>query len=341
MIEIPFDFVSYEYHKQKLIDLQRFYKEGICDELRIKERKDLSLREYVKNIKKQSNLLSAYVSSIVEDNVDLRQALALLKTTSRVWIENTRKVNQAYWPNIFRTYLEFTSGSRTKAFGLYRSSHSVQREHLRLRYAINYYSKKLGLEPLYEIIYLSHYKTAASHIHTDYIKPELKIIKVTLNQKDIIDLNSYLKCDKSIISGTPSTLNRLSHAKKNIPINPIFILSAGEHLPSGVKKSLIDKYECPVFELYVMRECGLIGYECFENKGFHVFENDIILNVSERGYITMTDMTNLADVFINYPTGDYGEITATCGCGEKLELLSNFKGRSFGKPVESPTTVGW
>ena len=126
-----------------------------------------------------------------------------------------------------------------------------------------------------------------------------------------------------------------------LPRTPQYILAAGESYPGELKSQAVSGFGCPVFEQYVMREVGLVGTQCVLDAGLHLFSTDIEV-VSCKQQLWLTDLTNRIDLYVNYLTGDFGEVGTVnpCRCGMAWPLLREFQGREFGKPMSTATVRG-
>ncbi len=339
--EIPFDFLSHRYHRQRLDEMIDFYAEKSRDLESIHQYQMDCFKHFVSKLNIELSDIRDYIPPANGKIKNLEALLGCLKKQDQSTVLSFRKLRQKRWPTIFRSYYEFTSGSTRDSFGLYRSSHSVQRENLRLRYVLNYYAGHINIQLPSKIIYISHYQGASSYNHVDHVSTPLYLFKRAFNISDVDPLQEFQMLENFVLSGTASSLQSLLEFNNFLINQPSFILSSGEHLPVTLKESLEQHFNCPVYELYVMRECGLIGFQCIENKGFHIFEQDIVLIEGEHGLLYITDMTNDLDLFFNYYTGDKGDIIRHCNCGESFKLLTSLIGRSFGKPVQLTSTIGW
>ncbi len=339
--QIPFDYISYRYHRKYFDQIITFYEKHSQSRDYIEQLKADNFLTFISRVRKRLPSIESYLSLAPENINDLDEILLQRHPLNKSSVLDIRDQRQRFWPTLFKTYYEFTSGNTDDVFGLFRSSHSVQREHLRLRYLLSYYARHLGMTAPMEILYLSHYTGASSHQHIDQISPPLSILKHCFELDMCNRFHEISLQPNFVLSGTPSSLELVMSMSQLNTLKPSFIITAGEHLPEPLKKSLTESFNCPVFELYVMREFGLLGFQCIGTNAFHFFEQDLVILANENEGIIVTDMTNEADIFLNYSTGDYGNITTECRCDEAFKLIENFEGRPFGKPIILSSTIGW
>lgn len=234
-------------------------------------------------------------------------------------------------------YQDSTSGSTDRPFAVYRSAHSIQRESVRLWHILGYYGLGTAPDPLHSLVYISHYAGASAFEYEDRTVRPLRILKRPFNVASGSP-NLAASDGTFALCATPS-----SHASAlclpEFPARlPKLALASGEHLPAILRSEMVERYRCPVFSLYIMREFGVLGFECKRTLGMHLFDTDFLFGESDDGQLIVTDTTNTFETYINYETGDYGLVrrpASPCACGSRLPLLLDFSGRAYGKPISA------
>jgi phenylacetate-coenzyme A ligase PaaK-like adenylate-forming protein len=340
MIDIAFDDISARVHRVQLDRARSLYSQAAASPEEIMALAELHRREH-------SDYLAG-ISEVMSRRLNAGWAAASAgvrpELTSRDEIIALREKTLTLDSELFLRYAETTTGSTGRPFRVRRTAHSFQRELLRLRWALRYYATYLGLPTAGTIVYLSHYPGALSHFHIDKSDGELRIVKLALRreslEEDMRRVDEYAR-GRFVLSGTPSTLHWLLSSGVRLSQAPRFILAAGEAYPADLRKDAATWFACPVFEQYVMREVGLTGTECVQGGGLHLFCPDVMLGSCKR-QLWVTDLTNRIDLYVNYLTGDTGDLGAVtrCRCGVAWPLLREFQGRAFGKPMSSAPVRG-
>jgi len=116
------------------------------------------------------------------------------------------------------------------------------------------------------------------------------------------------------------------------------IISTSESLMPNQRYVIEKALKTKVFDSYGLFDGNVSAFECEMHQGLHIdYESSILRVVDDRGQsirnghgrIIATSLTNYAMPFINYETGDYGEITdAPCICGKKTARLLAIDGRT-------------
>ena len=112
----------------------------------------------------------------------------------------------------------------------------------------------------------------------------------------------------------------------------------GEPLLASQRTLFEEVFACPVFDVYVSRECGHLAGECEEHQGMHinadclhlefVDDDDQPVPPGEMGRILVTDFGNYGMPFIRYEIGDMGAADdRPCPCGRTLPLMKFAAGR--------------
>jgi phenylacetate-coenzyme A ligase PaaK-like adenylate-forming protein len=162
-----------------------------------------------------------------------------------------------------------------------------------------------------------------------------------------------------LLSGRPRALLRLREADTNIPvctktITPRAIMVSGDNLHTDERHRLESWFLCPVHNAYASREMGLLGIECKDQMGIHVFcEGALVEILTEKGELVRegsgemvaTNLTNWAMPFLRYRSGDVLTLVdMTCKCGHSGPLITQLSGRDsvyffFGKRRFNPSLL--
>ncbi len=100
-----------------------------------------------------------------------------------------------------------------------------------------------------------------------------------------------------------------------------------------------ERFGCAVLSTYQSVECGRIGFQCEEEKGFHLNVDRCIVRIvdgeghdvapGESGEVVVSNLVNRATVLINYRQGDRATLApGRCACGRALPLLERLEGRT-------------
>ena len=121
-------------------------------------------------------------------------------------------------------------------------------------------------------------------------------------------------------------------------IRPKGMYSAGMVLHDFERKKVEEIFKCKLQDRYGTEELGLIATECKEQEGLHINTDchyvEFIGNdgkpvpSGKRGFIIVTDLTNLAMPFIRYRIEDVGiPSVKKCSCGRTQPLIKKIEGR--------------
>jgi phenylacetate-CoA ligase len=246
-------------------------------------------------------------------------------------------------------YQDHTSGTSGAPIEVFRDSKSLFLESQRFADILQYYaadSECATLRPL-TIIYVSHYQTSDEHIYADPVLGA-SVLKIRCDIGNVYDraekYGFFLQQHRYVLTGTVSSLLYLANtgsARLDLP-TPALILPSGEALPPAVRGLLQGTLGAPVFELYTLRECGTLAFQCRCGKALHVQDDWFILEALDRnghavpdgvaGELVVTDLGNQHVPLLRYATGDFGSIHwGRCACGLHLSSLSELTGR---RPVQ-------
>jgi phenylacetate-CoA ligase len=119
---------------------------------------------------------------------------------------------------------------------------------------------------------------------------------------------------------------------------PKAILFSSDRLSPSIRLLLTKELGISVFSVYGAVEALKIGFECDEQKGYHinsdlypvrvVDEDGMPRRMGEAGQVIVSNLVNRATVLLNYRLGDLAHwIGGPCPCGLALPLLSPPIGR--------------
>ncbi len=120
------------------------------------------------------------------------------------------------------------------------------------------------------------------------------------------------------------------------------VQTIGELLPSDARDTIEEAFGAPVHDLYSCVEAGYIASQCPSGSGYHVHEENVLLEVIDEegrpcppgalGRIVLTSLVNLAFPVIRYDVGDYAILAdGPCPCGRNLLGLREVIGRKRGQ----------
>ena len=155
-------------------------------------------------------------------------------------------------------------------------------------------------------------------------------------------ISSLESIQPQIITGYPSTLARIGSIFENrrrIGISPRFVTTGGGVMTAAMRRRIEDGFQVPVFDLYGSHEFNILAWECPDHHGYHVSENNVILEIlkdgqpagpGESGEVVATGLHTLAMPFIRYQTGDIATRGhENCLCGSSFSTIENIQGRTI------------
>lgn len=164
-------------------------------------------------------------------------------------------------------------------------------------------------------------------------KNVMKVFDVRKRTQDIVDmLNDY---QPSMIGSYPTALELLANEqeKGKLHINPIIIMTGGEHLSEAVRGRLSKVFGCYVQTNYSCTEGGTVACECTEYH-FHVNDDWIILeSVDENNQpvpfgmqsskVLLTNLANRVCPIIRFEITDRIVMhNESCACGNGRPWLT-------------------
>ncbi len=149
------------------------------------------------------------------------------------------------------------------------------------------------------------------------------ILKINLNEKDWKSPDDRLrfleKHNPTVLTGDPIAFSSLLDLKPNL--SPAALVSSAMALSEGLRQKLAGHFKCPVYDIYSLTECRMIGVS--RQAGRHRLirpelfieimhpDHDTVLADGERGEIVITSGNNPFLPLIRYRTGDFGILTYT------------------------------
>lgn len=143
-----------------------------------------------------------------------------------------------------------------------------------------------------------------------------------------------------IILSYPSIIKALAlqiKGRKIRGINPRMIFSTGEMLSNKDREFISSVFKAEVFDYYACNECGLIAWECKEQKGYHIDSDNVIVELvkngssvsaGEEGEVVITALNSYTMPFIRYKLGDIAMLADhKCACRRGFSLLEIISGR--------------
>jgi phenylacetate-CoA ligase len=123
-------------------------------------------------------------------------------------------------------------------------------------------------------------------------------------------------------------------------IHPRIVETGGEVCAEGMAQTMEKAWGVKPFNGYAATEAWVIGIDCPEHRGIHVFEDLIILEVVDENNrpvadgtpghkILVTNLYNYTQPIIRYEISDMVTMSnESCPCGRPLRLISHIEGRS-------------
>jgi phenylacetate-CoA ligase len=195
-----------------------------------------------------------------------------------------------------------------------------------------------------------------ARISTDYHPntPSMLLRRLLWNQCIVPGVNlravDFQICAEKLLQFRPEVLwgftsaiaglaNHLKETARDLgDYRPRLIITWAAPLYPQEEHLLREVFQCPVTNLYGMREVGHIAARCPEGQ-LHINMEHLYLETDspasstgsedEAGELLVTSLWESPMPFIRYRTGDLGQVTpSTCACGRTLETLANFLGRT-------------
>jgi len=143
-----------------------------------------------------------------------------------------------------------------------------------------------------------------------------------------------------VIVGFPGVICRIAQVilgDRPTTLRPRLLISGGEVLTPLMRREITEAFGAPVVELYGTHELGMIAWQCTKRGGFHVSDDNVIVEVlkdgrparsGEVGEVVATRLHALAMPFIRYRLGDLVTQGDTpCPCGAPFSTILTVQGR--------------
>ena len=166
--------------------------------------------------------------------------------------------------------------------------------------------------------------------------------KLYLNMYNVNEdvLHEYIALIKKVrpefLRGYPNAIHTLSMMLGEDDLKFGGIITTGETLSSEMRKELMSRFKCDVFDEYG-GEASAKANECHTHEGYHIPIEGVIMEFlkdgepvspGETGEIVLTDLNNYVMPFIRYRIGDLGDSSeGPCSCGRGLPLIKRINGR--------------
>ncbi len=174
-----------------------------------------------------------------------------------------------------------------------------------------------------------------------FIENALLINAFDLHDDKIYDIyKKILKKSPKLLESYTSSAYALALLleKHDLNLNIPSTVVSGESLNNFHKQIIKKSFNTEIYNRYGTRECGNIGQECPEFKGFHILEEDVIVEIlnkhnepvktGEKGKVCVTYLNNNLCPFIRYQLDDIGALsTESCNCGRNWQMFKFIEGR--------------
>ncbi len=261
--------------------------------------------------------------------------------------EDVRKnMDDLIAPNMDKYYSFMTSGSTGKPLKGYRNhacndfkKGCARRSSMWSGYDLGERIYFLYGDPERELQGLSKFKAKFRRKYLDRAE-NLDMLRMTEESM----LNFARKMQKrppSLIYGHAHgvyTLAKLFEKKGITNIRPKGIYSAGMVMHDWERKKVEEVFQCKFQDRYGCEELGMIATECKKQEGLHINTDSHYVEFldkdgrpvgpGERGYIVITDLTNMVMPFIRYRLEDVViHSSKKCSCGRTQPLIDKIEGR--------------
>lgn len=167
-------------------------------------------------------------------------------------------------------------------------------------------------------------------------------IGLYMSDEDTVGLIEQLKC--TAISAAPSNICRLTEFILDRGLTPSTsmtvrkLIVSGEAITDNQRSFLTNAWGAEIFSLYGTAETDILGVECTEHRGIHIWVDQFLIEVidpeteaelepASTGELVVTTLTRFGTPLLRYRLGDLVELSgAECGCGRTHPLLT-IKGR--------------
>lgn len=156
-------------------------------------------------------------------------------------------------------------------------------------------------------------------------------------------IHSLVKFNPKYIRGYPSSIRILAKylLDNNISyVHPVAVITTAEKLSFSDKATIMDAFNCEVFDHCGCGDGGENFCECEAHSGYHIGmersihefidENGNQVSSGDIGRVILTDLWNYSMPLIRYDAGDMAVYTdEKCSCGRGLPLVKSIVGRSI------------
>lgn len=105
------------------------------------------------------------------------------------------------------------------------------------------------------------------------------------------------------------------------------IVCTAEMLTANMRENIENAFGVKVYNQYGANEAGISAFEC-EHHRLHLISSRCMYEINDEGVLLSTDLSNEADIFMKYNTGDIVEFSKDkCSCGRCYPVITNIVGR--------------
>lgn len=163
----------------------------------------------------------------------------------------------------------------------------------------------------------------------------------TITKENTPYLVDLIKNNKIVgIYGIASSILNLAQFIDNKDILKLkYIITIGEELLDYQREYISTVFNCPVFMDYGSSECMRMGFECKNQKGFHMdiynyyfefFEDKQTMETNKIYNLIVTNLNNYVFPFIRYKTSDAVILSdENCNCGNNFPMVKKIIGRNI------------
>ncbi|MBI2027946.1 MAG: hypothetical protein HYS98_09135, partial [Deltaproteobacteria bacterium] len=190
-------------------------------------------------------------------------------------------------------------------------------------------------DPINNVLYIYH--SGSDRIDralSDYLRttiPEDRIISAVDDPH--VHLNYFLYYKPKFISSYPAIMRSLAMniLKKRKSFDSVKLIhTTSETLDNHTKNLLHQAFpKASIYQSYATTEAGNIAYECPSRQGYHIFEDNCIVEI-DQGNIIVTDLINQATPIIRYQgLGDLAHWNKeSCSCPNSFRKFTGLDGRT-------------
>lgn len=235
-----------------------------------------------------------------------------------------------------KAWMSQTTGSSGIPVTIYRNPESDAWDKALLHYSFSV----LGIRLYHRFCELLSLVTEKPNPPGFLTKLKLKrFFSVSLKQSDEVIMEELTQIHPEVVYTFPSVFKRLSEFLENsqLKLRPRWLVSQGEILPGPWRDQIQKAFGARLYHTYGATEFPRVGFECGEQRGFHLLSDAAIVEVLDEnqmpvmdreGEIVLTHLHNFCMPLIRYRIGDRGTLSSrSCPCGIRYPLLENVTGR--------------